>query len=213
MPDNQSAGFLSGSQNGNQSSALEFFFRRAMAQVATATLVKVVAVYSADGIAPAGVVDVQPLVNQIDGQGTIATRPTVYGVPFSRVQSGSDAIIMDPKVGDIGVCCFGDRDLSSVIASQAQAPPGSNRRNSLSDALYVCSILGKAEPAQYIQFSPEGIVIVSPAQLDVTTPASTFNGNVFVNGNLGSSVGVTGSFTTITGQVASFQDGILIGLV
>jgi hypothetical protein len=193
MPDNQSAGFISGSSSGNHASAIEFFFRRAMAQVATATLVKVVAVYSVDGIAAPGLLDVQPLLNQIDGQGNITVRPVVYGVPFSRVQSGTNAIIMDPVVGDIGVCCFGDRDLSSVISSQAQAPPGSNRRNSMSDALYICSILGKTAPTQYVVFDAEGITLVSPTKVTIQAPTTAVVGALTVSETIVAQGEVTGA--------------------
>ncbi len=172
---------------------MEFFFRRAMAKVATATLVEVIAVYSADGIAPPGMLDVRPLLNQIDGQGIITARPVIYGVPFSRVQSGTNAIIMDPVVGDIGVCCFGDRDLSSVIASQAQAPPGSNRRHSMSDALYVCSILGKETPTQYVVFEESGIKMVSPNIVTIQAPTTAVQGNLTVTGTVVADGEITGA--------------------
>lgn len=202
MPDN-TAGFISGSNSGNLTSAMEFFFRRAMAKVATATLVEVVKVYSVDGIAPPGLLDVRPLLNQIDGQGTITARPVVYGVPFSRVQSGTNAIIMDPAEGDIGVCCFGDRDLSSVISSQAQAPPGSNRRHSMSDALYVCSILGKKTPTQYMVFSEDGIELVSPVLVKVQAPTTAVQGDMTVSGTIVSQGNITGAGIVLETHVHS----------
>ncbi|MFK2876883.1 hypothetical protein [Rhodanobacter hydrolyticus] len=191
MPGNSSTGFVSGASGAGQKELLAFFFRRAMADVATATLVRVIAVYNDGGDEPAGLVDVQPLVMQIDGQFNTTSRPTVYGVPYGRVQGGTNAVILDPEVDDIGVCVFGDRDLSSAIASQGEAAPGSNRRNSLSDALYVCSVLGKSAPTQYVQFNASGITVVSPTQITLQAPTIAITGHLTVS----ESANVTGEVT------------------
>jgi hypothetical protein len=39
-------------------------------------------------------------------------------VPYFRVQGGADAIIIDPKVGDLGIAVFCSRDITGVKRSK-----------------------------------------------------------------------------------------------
>lgn len=144
---------------------MRFLFRRMMAEVRTALPVQVIAVHAPGGVAPAGTVDVQPLVQQTDGAGNVIDLPVLYGLPYLRWQGGASAIILDPVVNDIGLVCFCDRDVSAVVAKQAKNPPGSNRRFSLSDGFFIGEALNAA-PTQYLQFDPtNGIVINSPTAI------------------------------------------------
>ncbi len=60
---------------------------------------------------------------------------------------------MRPAKDDIAsLAIFADHDISSVVATQAQANPGSRRRFSPSDALYVGGFLNQ-NPTQYIYFA------------------------------------------------------------
>ena len=195
-----------------------FIMRRYMATVRTATLCKVIHVNNNGSVAPAGLVDVQIIVNQMDGAGNQIPAPIVYNVPYNRVQAGTNAIIMDPQVGDMGAIVFGERDLSLVIANKAAANPGSNRRNSVSDGLFVSPMLN-GTPEQYIQFNTSGITFLSPKtiaftaeELDITAPSMTFTGNLMVDGNLGSTSGVSSTVPTGTGQTMTFTNGVLTNL-
>lgn len=140
-----------------------------MDSVRTASIVKVLAVTNTGGVSPVGTVDIKPLVQQTDGKGNVVALPPVYGVPYMRIQGGTDAIILDPKVGDLGIALFGDRDLSTVVATRDMSPPGSSRRNSLADALYIGGLLNGA-PVQYVRFSAEGIELVSPTKVHIQAP-------------------------------------------
>jgi hypothetical protein len=145
----------------NPLTAWAFAFRAAMAQIRTTIPVRVDAVHGG-GLAPVGRVDVQPLIQQMDSAGNVMALPVLYGLPYLRWQGGTSAVILDPAVGDIGLVCFADRDVSAVIASGKQSAPGSNRRFSLADGFYMGATLN-AEPAQYLQFDPDsGITLNSP---------------------------------------------------
>ncbi len=150
---------------------LSFLIWQILATVHTVTLVKVVSVTSAGGVAPAGYVDVQPLVNQLDGDGNAVPHGVISNVPYFRIQGGSNAIILDPEVGDIGLAAFAQNDISSVKTTQAQANPGSRRRFHWSDGLYFGGFLNGA-PSQYIQFVGNAINIVSPGTVTITTPGN-----------------------------------------
>lgn len=138
-----------------QFNLLAFVFNTLAGRMATATLVKVVAVHPGSGLLQ-GTVDVQLLVNQIDAQGNSQPHGVVYGLPYTRVQAGASAVIVDPAVGDIGVAVFASRDISAVKATKAQANPGSFRRFDYADGLYLFSALGTTAPTDYFKLLPDG---------------------------------------------------------
>lgn len=163
----------------------EFHIWSTLASVRTMTLVEVKAVTNNGGVVPVGFVDVLPLVNQIDGAGNAVPHTTIHRVPYTRVQGGENAVIIDPQVGDIGWAGFADRDISSVVANRGQANPGSWRRFDLSDAIYLGGVLN-GTPTQYIAFSSSGIAVYSPN--DITIQAG---GNITANaqGNISATAG------------------------
>ena len=44
----------------------------------------------------------QPLVNMLDGAGDATEHGTIFGLHYTRLQGGANAIILDPQVDDIG---------------------------------------------------------------------------------------------------------------
>lgn len=135
-----------------------FILNQSLAFVRTATLVQVKAVTNNGEIAIAGTVDVQPLVKMLDGLGNTSRHSIVYGLPYLRMQAGVNAIILDPKVGDIGIAVFADRDISKVKVTKAEAPPGSWRRFSFPDGLYLGGVLNPV-PTQYLRYHDGGISV------------------------------------------------------
>jgi len=144
---------------------LNFAISQMLSGINVATLVKVVAVNVAGLLV--GTVDVQILVQQVDGAGTPIPSDTIYEVPFFRLQGGANAVIINPTVGDVGFAVFADRDISAVQASGAPNPPGSRRRFDLADALYIGGWCSNITPTQYIQFATGSILLETPA---VNTP-------------------------------------------
>lgn len=150
---------------------IAFAIQQLLAKMQTATLVKIVSCTNDGGLSPVGFVDVIPLVNQIDLNGT----PTpfdvpIHNVPYLRVQGGSNAIIIDPAVGDIGICVFASRDISKVKSTKKQANPGSYRQYNFADGMYMGGVLN-GTPTQYIQFNTSGIVIHSPTAVKLEAPS------------------------------------------
>ncbi|HEV2540188.1 MAG TPA: Gp138 family membrane-puncturing spike protein [Frateuria sp.] len=185
----------------NPKASAEFVIRRMLGRVRTATLVKVLAVSNAGGVEPVGTMDVQPLVNQTDGEGNVTPLPVLYGLPYMRIQGGTNAVILDPQIGDIGVAVFADRDLSAVIATKAQGVPGSLRRHSLSDGLYLGGMLN-GTPQQYVQFTTSGITVLSPQTVTIQAPNVKVQGNLEVTGTTQLDQAVTANSTiTASGEV------------
>lgn len=171
--------------------AQAFVIQQFINKVQTSTLVRVDAVTNSGGVSPVGFVDVTPMVNQVDAQGLPTPHVTIFNVPYMRLQGGSNAVILDPKVGDIGICVFASRDISKVKKTKKQANPGSARKYSYSDGLYIGGFLNST-PSQYVQFTDSGITVHSPGTVKieagtactVDTPAFTVNGAATVNGGL-----------------------------
>ncbi len=152
-----------------QFNQIAFMISQGLARLNTTTLCQVVAVHGG-GVAAVGTVDIQPLVMQVDGQFQPTPHGVIYGVPYFRIQAGVAAFICDPVAGSIGMAAFASRDLSAVIATQAQAPPGSYRRFDIADAMFFGSFLG-ALPTTYVEVLPNGDVnVVGAAQVNVNAP-------------------------------------------
>lgn len=105
-------------------------------------------------------VDVQPMVNMVDGDMNATEHGTIFGIPYVNWQFGKNAIVADPVVDDKGLMVVSDRDISSVKASKKIGPPGSPRKFSMSDGLYLGAVRGMSDdPEQFIKFTEDGIDI------------------------------------------------------
>lgn len=209
--------YQDGASAASEYAVMEFVIRQAVGRIRTATMVKVLAVSNSGGVSPVGTVDVQPLVQQVDGQGKVVDMPPLYGLPYFRIQGGANAVILDPQVGDIGLACFADRDQSAAVVTKDVAPPGSMRRHSLADGFYVGGFLNAA-PTQYIQFNTDGVTVHSGTKVVVTAPEIDYTATTKVNITapnikLDGAVEVTGAQTndstiTASGEVKSGSIGL-----
>lgn len=206
---------------------LSFIIAQALARMQTSTLVRIESCTNDGGLSPVGLVDVTPLVNQIDGAGNPTPHATIYNVPYMRVQGGANAIVIDPEPGDIGICLFASRDITKIKSTKAQGNPGSLRQYSFSDGMYVGGTLN-GTPAQYIQFNGDGIKIFSPTAIKleapdvqiiaetvaidaststtITTPTFTVNGATMLNGPLTQGTGSGGGSATMQGPLSVTND-------
>lgn len=196
-------------EGGDEYGAISFVIQQALARLGTSTVVRVVAVTNAGGLAPVGFVDVQPLVNQLDGAGNSVPHAVLHNLPYFRLQGGADAVILDPKVGDLGIAVFASRDISAVKASKGQANPGSWRSFDMADGLYVGGLLN-GTPVQYVQFTAEGINVVSPSKVTITAPQIEGNATeqfsinspqIVLNGNVNQGSGSFGGTSTWAGNM------------
>ena len=176
-------GIFQPSDGASQFNAVRLLVRSLMSRIATATMVQVVGCTNSGGLSPAGTVDIMPLPNQIDGNGNAIPHGVIYGCPYMRVQGGANGIIIDPVAGDIGVAVFASRDLSAVIATKAQANPGSRRQFDWADGIYVGGLLN-ATPTQYVEFAAGGITVHSPTAVTIIAPAIALDGPTTINGTL-----------------------------
>lgn len=153
---------------------LNFLIAQKIKQLETSTVVKVLKVKANNQYT--GYVDVQPLVQQSSNSGVPYDQPVMFNVPYMRVQGGTNAVIIDPAVGDIGIACFSSRDISTVKNSRKASLPASERVYDISDGMYIGGILN-GTPTQFIKFTGDGINITTPSTV-------TINGNLTVNGTI-----------------------------
>lgn len=160
MSDDGHPGQLSPFDQANEFNERVFFWKQQLNLCETATLVQVTKITEAnDGsVEPIGFLSALPLVNMLDGAGKAFKHVAVQNLCYSRLQSGTKAVIMDPKVGDIGVAVFASRDISSVKKNKAQANPGSRRRFDMADGIFLFTVLG-AKPTSWLRFYDEGIEV------------------------------------------------------
>lgn len=199
--------FRNDTAGANAFTAWAFAFRAAMAEVRTSIPVQVTAVHGG-GLAPVGRVDVQPLAQQTDSTGKVMALPVLYGLPYLRWQGGASAVILDPAVGDIGLACFADRDVSTVVATGQEAAPASNRRFSLADGFYMGATLNDT-PTQYLWFDPtNGVKLISPNPIQAIAdnggsnpPTVMMNSSGIVLSFGGHSITINSSGIAISGPV------------
>ncbi len=126
----------------------------------------------------------------------------VYGVPYFRMQGGPWAIVLDPAANDFGFIIAAARDITAVEANPGIQTPGSLRKYSYSDGIYVGGVFN-AVPKGTLELKPDGSwtltdgfgnVLQGDANGITATPAS---GKPFkVAGNL-----------QVTGTIASGEGG------
>lgn len=202
---------------------IQFVVQQLLSRVATCTMVRVVACSNDGGLSPVGTVDVQPVINMIAGDESAWAHGQLFKLPYIRAQGGSNAIILDPKPGDVGLACFASRDISAaksesgvahIKAADPQAPgvnPGSARQFDMSDGLYIGGLLN-GTPTQFVQFNDDGIRIHSPilvrveapeieleadTAVTITAPDIALDGDVTVSGTVVAQGNVTGQGTSL----------------
>ena len=174
-------GYASAPDQGDDFAQLSFLVHQLTGQMATATLVKVLEVHNAGELAPVGLLDCQPIVQQMDGNGKAVDHVRMHNVPYFRLQGGTNAVILDPAVGDIGLAVFASHDISRVKNTKAAGLPGSRRRFDWADGLYIGGFLN-GTPENYIRFDSAGDVRIKPASKVYIEGDLDVTGDVVANG-------------------------------
>lgn len=209
MADNARRGTQDIYSGANPYNALQFVIESAANKIATAIPVKVMAVNAGGHGAAAGYVDVLPLVAFVGGDGESIQPVTLYHLPYSRIQGGIAALVIDPVVGDIGLAVFAHSDSSTVTQGTAEPQqPGSKRHHSMSDGFYIGGFLNQA-PSCFLELKQDNTAILTaPATVTVNSPDITLNGNTTVNGDFA----VVGGNSTMTGSLTTQGDVVSGGI-
>lgn len=177
---------------------MDYIIRSALSGLRTSMPVKVISVTNSGGVSAIGKLSVQPLVSSVDGNGQAWEHGIIHNVPYMRIQGGANGIILDPVVGDIGIATVCDRDISTVKNTGAIAAPGSNRKNDMSDMVYLMTIIGAA-PTQYVQFNSSGITILSPTKVTISAPTVQVDASSVFRVN-SAAIQLNGPITQVSGS-------------
>lgn len=170
--------------NTNTFNALSFVIQQTLWGVNTCEPVKVIAVSN-------GFVDVEPLVYSVNGDGDTIPTSNIYSLPYVRLQSGNNGIIIDPQVGDIGLAVYCQRDITGVKSAKQKTIPFSKRKFNKADGVFIGGLANINQmPTRLIQFTDDGIVITGENKVTINAE-TVINGNTSINGDLS----VTGNST------------------
>lgn len=188
----------------SEAEAFAFNFHRIMAGKFFIRPVKVEAV---KGEAPNLVVDILPLITQVDATSASIENSPVYNCPVFRLQRGNSAVVMDPVPGDIGYAAIADADMTILRANREQSVPGSKRDHSMSDAIYMGGFLNSI-PSEYMQFLGNQINIVTPGQIQVNAPGGTTftTPTLHVTGNITAGGDITDNNGTQSASLKALRD-------
>lgn len=153
---------------------MEAIITKMMGRNYTATIVRVEEVQEA-GVGPVGFLSATDLLQQVDADNVGIPNLPFNNVPYFRLQGGGNAVIIDPKPGDIGIAIFARRDITEAKRSKTEGPPPSLRQFDQSDGLYIGGLLNGA-PSQYLHFLESGVVIKSTGPVNIISPSLTHNG-------------------------------------
>jgi hypothetical protein len=188
VPSPNNLGYLGNADpttTGDHFNALAFIAKQILSGAWTVALAQVKNVTNAGEVKDTGTVSLQPLVNQVHGQGNATPHGTISNAIYFRYGGKDGAIICDPAVGDIGIMLSASHDISSVKANKAQANPGSSRQFDPADAIYLGAVLSAA-PTQYITFTSTGLKIADKNNnaIEFKQGGIVVTGNIVVQGNL-----------------------------
>ena len=147
----------------------------------TAYPCKVVAVHeSANCIT----VDVEPLIQQLTNENQPIDTSIVYGLLVQRIQHGTCAIIIKPKIGDIGTAKICHKDISGFKkAGGKKAPPLHTQPNSYSNAIFEIGSTFAETPVTYITIE-DNVITVKSNSLVLDCATVTVNHDLVINGNV-----------------------------
>lgn len=128
-----------------------FIIAQMIAKISTMKIVQVKAVD-----ADAKTVDVQPMVNMLNGNNESSPHGTILGIPYWAWQFGKNKIDATPVVDDIGLMICSDRDISAVVSAKKIANPGTQRKHDNADGVYLGGMLN-GDPEQWIKFTDTGM--------------------------------------------------------
>lgn len=168
----------------------------------TGEMVKVIEV-EASGLNPVGFVSVKPLVYRTDADNNNVELGIIHNVPYFRLQGGSNAVVIDPEVGDIGFCGFCSRDISLFKRIREMAAQNTSRISDISDAFFFGGWNNKA-PEQYVYFKDNEVHIKATTKVIIDAPMTEVENNMLVKGSL-VAVGTVTSQTDIIDTVGSMS--------
>lgn len=157
--------------------ALDLMMRNTLdGSINTADVVQVKTVHAGGPGAGTGYVDVLPLVRHLDAWNSTVETVTMFRLPYSRIQGGIAAVVIDPVPGDIGLAVYTKADSSLVEPGQKDTvQPGSFRSFSRADGFYIGGFLNQA-PEIWLELNQDReAVLHAPKKVTIETDDCVIN--------------------------------------
>lgn len=145
------------------------------------------------------VAEVQPLIQVVRVDQTTMSRHPLANVPVLSLGGGGFHCSFPLKQGDLGWIFATDRDYSNFLASLKESAPNSARAHKFEDSIFVPDVfrqytINAADATAMVIQSTDGgtriaidinghVRITAPTDLIITTPKTTFTGDVEIQGN------------------------------
>lgn len=151
--------------------------------VTTADVVIVESVDAGGSGEVAGYVSVKNLVCTVDAFNETLAPTTQFKLPYSRLQGGIAALIIDPEPGDIGLAVYTKRDSSNVKPEQKDpVQPGSFRMFDQADGFYIGGFLNQ-KPEIFLELTQDKEAILkAPKKVTIDSPETLIKGDVHIEG-------------------------------
>lgn len=161
---------------GSEFNQLDFLIRSIVkGMVSTAIPVRVDSVERAGDGSGALYVSATPLVCPVDADGNALEQVTIPRLPYFRLQHGTAAVVVDPKVGDLGLAVFAQLDTSRLTGQSTPEAPATFRCFDMSDGFYLGGFWGKP-PETFVRLEDSGdITITGPKTVTINAEVATVN--------------------------------------
>jgi hypothetical protein len=174
---------------------------------------------------------IQPMIMALDTNDTPQERQALASVPVLSLGGGGFTVNFPLKENDFGWMLAADRDISTFLQGNTQAPPNSMRKHRFEDSWFVPDVLrqyviNEADAANMVITSLDGtlrislgagvITLTAPTGVKVVTPLAEFTQDVQIDGNatITGMTTVNGGFTATGGtgsEVCSLPASTTIG--
>jgi phage baseplate assembly protein gpV len=146
------------------------------------------------------VVTVKPLISWVTIDNKSISRSPLAKIPAMSFGGGGFHLNFPLKAGDLGWIIATDRDLSLYLQNLKESPPNSGRYHSFSDSVFIpdvmrqytvnaedstAMVLQSTDGSTRIAIDVGGVIrITAPTSVTVTSPQTTFTGNVEIKQSL-----------------------------
>lgn len=184
-------------------------------------------------------IDVQPLPNHEFKDGSIAEHPAILSVPVVMPSTGSSAVLMPVKQGDTVLLVFSQKNIDGFKGgSTLPYDTTDNRWTSIQDAVAIIGVspfskspnlrskhklphspndmvvvhnLGTDKECE-VRLKPSGDIKLTGNNVSIQAKTLRASGEVIVDKGLSVGKGATGVFTTLSGQVVTVANGIVVSI-
>lgn len=188
----------------SEQNALDYLIlTKILTTVHTAIPVRVDKVERPNHAKGAGYLSATPLIAPVDNEGNALPQVSIPKLRWFRYQAGTCAIICDPKVGDVGLAVFAQRDVNALTGGNEPVRPDTFRVFDMSDGFFIGGFWG-ATPSTYIEINDNKVEIKADVHIIgkvTTTDTITADKDIITKTDVKATGDVTGKGVSLSSHV------------